>query len=93
RNEQKSDQDFRTQGRRFQADLQSSLTELTEATKALNARLAVPAKNNSLVTSDDKSSGDSIVTQGDQTQSSIQNIPNTNPSNVSKTDESSFNAE
>lgn len=92
RNEQKSDQDFRTQGRRFQADLQSSLTELTEATKALNARLAVPAKNNSLVTSDDKSSGGSIVTQGDQTQSSIQNIPNTNPSNVSKTDESSFNA-
>lgn len=41
KNEQKSDQDYRTQGRRFQADLQSTLSELTEVTKALNARLAV----------------------------------------------------
>ncbi|MFM1773309.1 MAG: tol-pal system protein YbgF [Acidobacteriota bacterium] len=92
RNEQKSDQDYRTQGRRFQADLQSTLSELTEVTKALNARLAVPSRTKSPEMSDDKASEDSIILDGDRKLLILPNASDANASGVSKIDESSFNA-
>ncbi len=71
----------RTQDKRFQSDLQSSLDEISEAVKVINARLAAPSRILSSSKSDDQSSEQNAALSSDKP----------SPSNL-KGDETSFNA-
>ena len=93
RNEQKSDQDFRIEGRKFQADLQSTLSDLTEATKTLNTRLSAPSRNKSLPLPEDKPTSDSAPMEGSEKPSVVTSSSESYSSGgIPPTDDKSFNA-